>query len=177
MLGTGGVVRLGFAHEANSKGSGRDEWYTPPRIFDALGCRFDLDVCSPGEDVVPWIPAARHLTIEDDGLRSRWQGLVWMNPPYGSAAAQWAEKFAKHGNGVALTFARPDTDWFQKYVLRADALLWLAGRLRFISGRGQKEGGAGAGSVLFAYGVRGVEAVVRASGALPSTLHLKSGAK
>jgi hypothetical protein len=23
------------------------EWYTPPYIFDALGCRFDLDPASP----------------------------------------------------------------------------------------------------------------------------------
>ena len=34
-----------------------DEWYTPPRVFDALGCSFDLDVASPGQEVTPGIPA------------------------------------------------------------------------------------------------------------------------
>lgn len=161
---------LGFAHEANSKGQGRDEWYTPPRIFEAMGERFDMDVCSPGADVTPWIPAGEFLTIEQCGLRTRWHGFVWMNPPYGDSAAKWAEKFAKHANGVALTFARTDTDWFQKHVLRATALLFLAGRLRFVPGLGQKEGGAGAGSVLFAYGERGVSALKRVAAKMPGVL-------
>jgi len=36
------------------------EWYTPPSIFEALGLSFDLDPCSPGKEVVPWIPARTH---------------------------------------------------------------------------------------------------------------------
>ena len=36
--------------------TGSEEWYTPSIIFEALACRFDLDVASPGGDVVPWIP-------------------------------------------------------------------------------------------------------------------------
>jgi hypothetical protein len=28
-----------------------DEWYTPPYIFEALGCTFDVDVASPGQHV------------------------------------------------------------------------------------------------------------------------------
>lgn len=27
-----------------------DAWYTPPEVFEALGCRFDLDVAHPGID-------------------------------------------------------------------------------------------------------------------------------
>ena len=38
-----------------------DEWYTPPYVFAALGCVFDVDAASPGKDVVPWIPTARHI--------------------------------------------------------------------------------------------------------------------
>ena len=34
-----------------------DEWYTPPHVFDALDCRFAMDVASPGRDVTPWIPS------------------------------------------------------------------------------------------------------------------------
>jgi hypothetical protein len=40
------------AHEQSVGKS--DEWYTPPDVFDALGCRFDLDVSSPGRDATPW---------------------------------------------------------------------------------------------------------------------------
>ena len=31
-----------------------DEWYTPPHVFEAMGCEFDLDVASPGQAVTPW---------------------------------------------------------------------------------------------------------------------------
>ena len=36
----------GFTHESTYNES--KEWYTPRRIFDALGLEFDLDPCSPG---------------------------------------------------------------------------------------------------------------------------------
>jgi hypothetical protein len=49
----------GFAHESTANES--KEWYTPKYIFDALGQQFDMDVCSPGADVVPWIPAEKQL--------------------------------------------------------------------------------------------------------------------
>ena len=57
------------------------EWYTPPEYFKALGLVFDLDPCSPGPG--HWVPAKKIYTIEDDGLRQPWFGLVFMNPPYG----------------------------------------------------------------------------------------------
>jgi len=28
-----------------------DEWFTPPYVFDAFGCEFDMDVASPGQDL------------------------------------------------------------------------------------------------------------------------------
>jgi hypothetical protein len=59
------------------------EWYSPAKIFDALGVEFDMDVASPGADIVPWIPAKRHLTKVEDGLTTPWKGFVWMNSPYG----------------------------------------------------------------------------------------------
>lgn len=77
-----------------------DDYYTPAWVFERMGITFDLDVCSPPEGV-PWIPAQRHFTMEDDGLSQPWAGRVWMNPPY-SAATPWVERFLDHGNGVAL---------------------------------------------------------------------------
>ena len=29
------------------------EWYTPPYVFEALGCTFDVDVASPGAHITP----------------------------------------------------------------------------------------------------------------------------
>src|ERR1700749_4562127 len=49
------------------------EWYPPPGIFEALGLEFDLDPCAPPGGL-PWIPAKRFLSIEDDGLTQPWEG-------------------------------------------------------------------------------------------------------
>ena len=77
-----------------------DDYYTPAWVFERMGLEFDLDVCAPPGGI-PWIPAKRYFTMEDDGLLQPWEGRVWMNPPYGSATA-WVSKFIAHGNGVAL---------------------------------------------------------------------------
>jgi len=78
-----------------------DEWYTPRWIFDAAGLTFDLDVCAPVAPEFRTCPARRYLTVLDDGLTAPWDGLVWMNSPY-SGPAPWVDRFAAHGNGLAL---------------------------------------------------------------------------
>jgi len=77
-----------------------DDHYTPAWIFETLGLTFDLDVASPPGGI-PWIPARRFYTMEDDGLSQPWEGLIWMNPPY-SSATEWVRRFIEHGNGIAL---------------------------------------------------------------------------
>lgn len=114
---------------------------------------FDLDPCSP--IARPWDTAALHYTIEDDGLSQPWEGRVWLNPPYGKHAAKWLERLADHGNGIALIFARTETRMFFNQIWsRADALLFLHGRLFFRRADGSGENNAGAPSVLVAYGGR-----------------------
>ena len=132
------------------------EWYTPAWIFEALGLCFDLDVCSPGADVVPWIPAGRCFVPPVDGLSEDWGiGSVWMNPPYGRGIVRWVERFLMHGNGVALLPSRTDTDWFQSLMPRSSGLLFLRGRVGFVAGGGVvKSGGNVVGSVLVACGWR-----------------------
>jgi len=128
-----------------------DVWLTPPHIVEALG-PFDLDPCSPiGR---PWDTAAKHYTIEDDGLSHEWEGRVWMNPPYGKQAATWLERLAKHGDGIALVFARTETkmffDWVWPY---ASSMLFIEGRLHFHRPDGTRaKANSGAPSVLIAYG-------------------------
>lgn len=150
--------QTGFVHE---RAGGSVEWYTPPRIFAALGLPFDLDPCSPGERVVPWIPAATHFTQADDGLLQPWHGRVWLNPPYGRAIERWLDRFAAHRRGIALVFARTDTAWFHRYATRADALCFTRGRIAFVSPTTveNRYAGAGCGSVFLAYGGECVEAL------------------
>lgn len=139
-----------------------DEWWTPPHVFDALGLAFDLDPCAPPEGCADWLPVAKRYTREQDGLSLPWEGRVWLNPPYGRAAAAWVRRLAEHGHGIALVFSRTDVRWWHEAVPRATAVCFIRGRLTFIPGAGQSApGNSGGPSALLAYGEDCAEAVAR----------------
>ncbi len=131
--------------------AGKDEWLTPPDIIRSLG-DFDLDPCAP--IIRPWSTAKRHYTIEDDGLRKKWSGRVWCNPPYGRETGKWLARMAEHNNGIVLIFARTETANFFRYIWpAASGIMFLKGRLVFHHVDGSKFfNSAGAPSCLIAYG-------------------------
>lgn len=135
--------------EGNSA-TGKNEWLTPPHILARLGT-FDLDPCTPVNR--PWDTAARHYTIEDDGLRQPWTGRVFCNPPYDTALiTRFIRRCVEHGNAVALTFARTDTRLFHDLIFpHADSILFIRGRLKFHHVTGEQAGTAGAPSCLTAF--------------------------
>lgn len=151
--------------------SGTNTWFSPPALIEALGGAesFDLDPCSHANR--PWPTAQTHLTQEDDGLAQDWFGRVWLNPPYSiQLITAFLRKMAAHDHGVALIFARTETDPFFRYVWgAASGLLFLRGRLnfhvgegawfkrkdkpaRFVEAGGRAPFNGGAPSVLIAYG-------------------------
>ncbi|MDD3089749.1 MAG: DNA N-6-adenine-methyltransferase [Candidatus Omnitrophica bacterium] len=127
------------------------EWLTPPEILEALG-PFDLDPCAPVNR--PWDMAGKHYTVDDNGLIQQWTGRVWCNPPYGVQTSAWLQLLAHHGDGIALIFARTETETFFRHVWdKADAVLFIQGRLYFYHVNGQRATmNAGAPSCLVAYG-------------------------
>ena len=65
-----------------------------------------------------------------------------------------------HRNGIALVFARTDCAWFHNYVIQADTILFVQRRIKFVDGLGKTSGnGAGAGSMLIAWGADAVAAL------------------
>ena len=152
-----------------------NEWYTPPGIFEALSIDFDLDPCHPAERL-PWIPAERTYCIADDGLSQPWEGRVWMNPPYGREVDPWLKRFVEHGNGIALVFARTDTEWFHRHALAIDAWCFIRGRLTFVhADRSPSLFNAGAPSLLLASGSECVEALRRSSLGIFATVNEQVG--
>lgn len=158
---------------------GTDVYLTPPGIVKSLG-PFDLDPCAPVNR--PWDTAKNHYTIHENGLMQPWAGRVWLNPPYGDQAKHWLKRLVNHGNGIALIFARTETEMFFEYVWnKASSLLFLEGRLHFhvaedtyfkrkaksgvysepiLIKRGEAcPANAGAPSVLIAYGNHNVDAL------------------
>lgn len=144
-------------------------WITPKIYIDALG-PFDLDPCA--HTTMPWRTANTMLTVNEDGLKTSWKpfGRTWMNPPYlTSEMPMWLKLFAQHRNGISLTFASTDVDWFD-WIWLADAILFKKGRIPFcnelgklpLNEKGQKSG-PGKGSVFAAFGAENVDKLERAN--------------
>ena len=152
------------------------DWLTPPTVIAALG-QFDLDPCAHPEQ---FYQTADHMIAPPaNGLDAEWNGRVWLNPPYGSELRAWISRLAEHGDGIALVPARTEVEsWFWPFIWeRADAILFLRGRLWFLKPDGTTSGNAGHGSVLAAYGRRNVESLKESGlrGKLVRLLHRKRG--
>ena len=145
----------GFSHDPHYEGKSND-WITPKYIIDAFGFGwFDLDPCASINQ--PWPCARKAFTEEQNGLKQKWFGNVWCNPPYGPHTKEWINYLSKYGEGVAFIFARTDTALWQKDIFTtADGYLFLEKRVKFYLADGTLHpgGNAGAPSCLIAWGIK-----------------------
>nr|DAP15370.1 MAG TPA: DNA N-6-adenine-methyltransferase [Caudoviricetes sp.] len=105
-------------------------WETPEYLFKALDAefRFSLDVCATKENA----KCKNYFTPEQDGLKQRWIGTCWCNPPYGRGVGNWVKKAAECGATVVMLLpARTDTQWFHEYIYGHAEIRFIKGRLKF----------------------------------------------
>lgn len=114
-------------------------WGTPQRLFDELNVefKFTVDVCAIPDNA----KCAKYFDPATDGLRQKWEGVCWMNPPYGTEIKHWVKKaYDESKNGcrvVALLPARTDTRWFHDFIYgKCTEMRFLKGRLKFNDGAG-----------------------------------------
>jgi phage N-6-adenine-methyltransferase len=93
---------------------------------------FSLDVCATEETA----KCRRYFTKEDDALSMEWSGVCWMNPPYGRKIGVWLKKayestISNDATVVCLIPARTDTAWWHDYVMKANEIRFIRGRLKF----------------------------------------------
>ena len=134
--------------------SERHHWETPRELFDRVSRAvggFTLDAAAS---------EANHLCDvyydeNSNGLELPWHHWTWINPPYGRGIKDWTRKAAYEGvRGVAsvlLIPARTDTQYFQECFKTAEAILFLAGRLKFTI-NGEPQGTAPFPSALIFHG-------------------------
>ncbi len=129
----------------------KDTTLTPLWMVNNLGL-FDLDPCA-----YPNHPTAKNLfVLPTNGLLEKWDGRVWLNPPY-SNPSDFLEKMVSHGNGIALVLASVETKWFHKHIWEsADAVLFQMGRPKFKKVTGEEVQLMRA-TVLIAYGKNNVD--------------------
>ncbi len=149
---SGRAGKAGIGSHARAYKGETNCWLTPPEIIKLLG-PFDLDPCAAPLPR-PWPTAARHYVEADNGLVQPWAGVVFANPPYGPETGDWLARMVQHGNGIALIFARTETEMFHRYVWGgATAILFIRGRLHFHRPNGRRaKANAGGPSCLVAYG-------------------------
>lgn len=123
---------MGSAKMAVHFSSKTSEWETPQDFFDLLNSEFhfELDVCAKPENA----KCPRYFTPEEDGLKQKWTGVCWMNPPYGREIGRWVKKAyesAQEGaTVVCLLPARTDTSWWHDYCMKGE-IRFIRGRLKF----------------------------------------------
>lgn len=143
--------------------SNNDSWETPKGLFDKLNAEFnfELDVCATADNA----KCKKYFTKELDGLKQEWEGVCWMNPPYGNpeypckmnckkkicekrgfhnrqyvpGIIDWMEKaylsYLRGATVVCLVPARTDTEWWHNFAMKGEIRL-IKGRLHFGDGIG-----------------------------------------
>lgn len=110
-----------------------DDWATPKKLFDELDAEFGftLDVCANAVNH----KVDRYFDVEMDGLAQVWDGVVWMNPPYGRTIKLWMKKAVEAWQSgatvVCLVPARTDTAWWHDYAVQATEIRFIRGRVKF----------------------------------------------
>lgn len=132
--------------------SNTELWETPKDFFDKINEEFGftLDACAmPFNAKLP-----NYFTPEQDALKQSWEGVVWMNPPYGRVIKDWMAKAVNEWrNGatvVCLVPARTDTAWWHDYAMLGE-IRFLRGRLKFIDENGGSQNSAPFPSALVIY--------------------------
>ncbi len=103
------------------------DWATPVALYAELKAEFDFD-----DDPCPFGSTG---ILTEDGRAREWGQRVFLNPPYGRTLAVWLAKAVEEQSRgklvVCLLPARTDTAWWHDYVMKADEIRFIRGRLHF----------------------------------------------
>lgn len=102
--------------------SATNDWYTPKEVFEGLHKEFNFQ-----DDPCP-------LNSLIDGLSRDWKSPAFVNPPY-SDLKTWSKKAYEEAQkgctSVLLIPSRTDTKWWHDYILKAQEIRFIKGRLKF----------------------------------------------
>jgi site-specific DNA-methyltransferase (adenine-specific) len=111
--------------------------YTPIVLRqDNIFGPFTLDAAASADNY----KVATYYTQADDSLSQDWGGnRVFLNPPYGRGLKDWIRKGYEEGQKndttvVMLIPARTDTQYWHDYVMKADEIRFVRGRIKFGDG-------------------------------------------
>jgi ParB family chromosome partitioning protein len=133
-------------HTHVSQNSGENEWYTPPQFIESARLVMGSIDIDPASNPIAnaTVKATRFFTKDEDGLQQKWEGNVWMNPPYAQPLmSQFAEAISeKFENGeieqaIILVNNATETQWFQRMASVASAVCFPKSRVKFLDPNGK----------------------------------------
>jgi site-specific DNA-methyltransferase (adenine-specific) len=122
----------------NKFASIRQDWNTPRPLFDKLNKEFNFewDLAATKENAL----CNKFYSKENDGLKQKWSGNCWCNPPYGDRNSKMVDWIKKSYNDtqsnlnltvVMLIPNRSNTNWFVNYIAKSHEVRFITGRPRF----------------------------------------------
>ena len=120
------------------------EWYTPKPYVDAARLVMGSIDCDPASNDLAnqIVRASVYYTKETNGFDKRWEGNVWLNPPYGidgkrSNQSRWTQRLIEQyqagitRQAVLLVNSKTSERWFQP--LYEYPICFTDHRIRFYS--------------------------------------------
>ena len=108
------IARRGPLDDVDTRLTPRKDWNAWNEEFGP----FTLDVAASAVNT----KCTNFFTIEQDGLRESWSGVVWCNPPFSDCAA-WVRKAMQevfHGDCARVVMLLPanrtEQGWWQNYI-------------------------------------------------------------
>jgi len=135
------------------------EYFSPAAIVEAArrtmgGIDLDPASCKQANGVVK---ATEYFTKDDDGLKQKWYGRVWVNWPFGRGRnKQWVDKimtfFTEPGveQLCCLCYACSSEQWFKPLLFRPQC--FLTPRTNYLLPDGSVMRGVTKGSVVTYFG-------------------------
>jgi ParB family chromosome partitioning protein len=125
--------------------TGENEWYTPKEYIEAAReVMGSIDTDPASSKLANTIVKAEQIfTKEDSGLKNKWKGNVWMNPPYSqpliqefseAVVAKYVIKEIKQA--LILVNNATETAWLQALLSECSAVCLIRGRVKFLDPSG-----------------------------------------
>jgi phage N-6-adenine-methyltransferase len=140
-------------------GSNDNEWWTPNKyvvpVRDVLG-EIDLDPAS--SDEAPKI-AKVYFTKEQDGLKQKWWGRIFLNPPYNrklilAFVRKLVEEYrsGRVTEAILLTYNNTSSRWWRAAMSEASGICFTNTNIAFIHKTKGQKGRASIGSAFIYFG-------------------------
>ena len=107
--------------------------------------RIDLDPCSNSREI-PNVPAARHYTVQENGLIQPWEGRVFLNPPFGQDVERWFSKLylelseGRTTEAIVLWKSATETAAWKTLTVISCRVCFPSVRIRFVGPLGNDSG-------------------------------------